>query len=529
MHDETRSQEGEYKVGPVKRFLAVIGGADPRILGRAPETAFRFAEIAVVLIGTAVIAGLSMAFALISGVHLPIAAAIPLAVVWALVILNLDRFLTSQMKSTRNLWKLIGSALPRVALAAIIGVIVAVPMTIRIFQSEVDAEVAKMGREQSTALTAELAQSNLTGRRDDQRKQVEQLRIQASGGEAQTGADSRVTAVLDKVERAKADWQIKDEEATQAELLFQCDRYGDETARAKLKDPSKCSPKSGPNGLAAQYEGEAKQLRTQANELNDIYTRGREELSAIESEVASDTATTQGQRRQEAEDALPAALDELRRLDEMVKDEADAARAKVEGATGLLAQIQALGRLSQDDAMGQAHIAVIALFFVIELLPVIVKAFSAYGDPSLYEVTEETEKKALVQEAKIRRDRQIQSVEGEAQRDLSIEADMLEREKALGIAANEFVQAQMHEIVTASLQRWSEEVQRELADPTVTDSGTAPKYEPAMPNGGGMNGYPPSPVSPIVGPVNDVYEVPQTSQRSGLLKSDFVPMEGTDL
>lgn len=535
LSDETRPEDGKYRLGPVKKFFAVVGGADPRILDRAPETAFRFVEISLVLIGTAVVAGLSMVFALTNGLHLALAAAIPLSIVWGLLILNLDRFLTGQMRSTRNVGKLLSMVLPRVLLAAIIGVIVAVPMTIRIFQSEVDAEVARMARAASVNLTEELADSNATKQRDAMSEKVERLKSQAVGGDVPESADDdRVVAVQRKVERAKEDWEAKQEEATQAELLFQCDRYGDETARSKLKDPSKCSPKSGPNGLAAQYEREAKQLLDQANSLKDSYAQAREELSAVEAEVAAGQAATLDLRKQEAEAQLPVALEELRRLEAEVSAEAEAQREKVAGANGMLNQIRALHNLSQDGAMGAAHAAVVALFFVIELLPVIVKAFSAYGDPSLYETIEEAEKKALIQEAKVWRDREIQRVEGEAQRDQAIETDMLEREKALGIEANEFVHTQMRDVVSNSLTRWSEQVQRELMRPTTwqpTDnvwttpdaSGNGPTYQPTDPA---------APVSPdveaVYGPgVTPV--VPQTAQRSGLLTSDFVPMNGSDL
>ena len=166
--------------GRIKTFLAVLGGADPRIIAKVPETAFHFAEIAVVLLGTALIAGLSMMFALTSGVGLPLQVAIPLAIVWAVIILSLDRFLTSQMKSSRNILKLLGAALPRIALAAIIGVIVAVPMTIRIFQSEVNAEVGEMRRATSAELSAKLDNGEVAKALAKQRERISELRAQAA-------------------------------------------------------------------------------------------------------------------------------------------------------------------------------------------------------------------------------------------------------------------------------------------------------------------------------------------------------------
>ncbi|CNL14632.1 Uncharacterised protein [Mycobacterium tuberculosis] len=56
------------------------------------------------------------------------------------------------------------------------------------------------------------------------------------------------------------------------------------------------------------------------------------------------------------------------------------------GAVGLLSQISGLNRLSEKEpAILWAHILIAALFFMIELLPVLVKVLTSYGDPSLYE------------------------------------------------------------------------------------------------------------------------------------------------
>ena len=56
------------------------------------------------------------------------------------------------------------------------------------------------------------------------------------------------------------------------------------------------------------------------------------------------------------------------------------------GATGLLSQMSAMERLAeQEPAIRWAHLLIAGLFFMIELLPVIVKVLTSYGDPSLYE------------------------------------------------------------------------------------------------------------------------------------------------
>ncbi len=123
------------------RRMAVLGGADNDVLDEVPEEVPRFVQMFLVLAGTALVSALSMMFALLTGVRVSILLAIPLAIVWGLIIFNLDRFLTSTMRSTKNVFRLLGLAMPRVIMAALIGVVVAEPLVLQIFQNDINREV----------------------------------------------------------------------------------------------------------------------------------------------------------------------------------------------------------------------------------------------------------------------------------------------------------------------------------------------------------------------------------------------------
>ncbi len=103
--------------------MAVLGGADNDVLDEVPEEVPRFVQMFLVLAGTALVSSLSMMFALLTGVRISIFLAIPLALVWGLIIFNLDRFLTSTMRSTKNIFRLLGLAFPRIIMAALIGIV----------------------------------------------------------------------------------------------------------------------------------------------------------------------------------------------------------------------------------------------------------------------------------------------------------------------------------------------------------------------------------------------------------------------
>ena len=94
------------------RRLAVLGGADASVLDQVPTETPRFVQMFFVIAGTALISAISMYFALTTGVRIVAWGALPLAIVWALIIFNLDRFLTSTMRSTHSVGRLIGLASP---------------------------------------------------------------------------------------------------------------------------------------------------------------------------------------------------------------------------------------------------------------------------------------------------------------------------------------------------------------------------------------------------------------------------------
>ena len=93
---------------------------------------------------------LSMMFALNNGVHTPLPVAIIGGITWGFIILNIDRFLVLSMGHTRNWKKLLLMALPRLALATVISIVVATPMTLRIFQHDIDNQMMLQQTTEST-------------------------------------------------------------------------------------------------------------------------------------------------------------------------------------------------------------------------------------------------------------------------------------------------------------------------------------------------------------------------------------------
>lgn len=365
------------------RTLAILGGAEGEILDRVPGETPRFVQMFFVLAGTALVSAISMLFALTTGVQAAIWLAVPLAVVWALIIFNLDRFLTSTMTSTRNVWKLIGLAIPRVIMAAIIGFVVAEPLVLQIFHNDIAREVASTNITQAQADQDALETGPEKKALDAASDRVAELENQAATGivagtDSSSATESAAQATVDDLTAKMTEQQAV---IDQARVLYQCELTGEGAGTV----PG-CT---GVNGEGASSDAAQAQLAEAQQTYDALAAQLRtanEELAAAGTAAKENTSTSESQNREEAQSQLPAARDSYDTALAAYNARAESVASGNAGAIGLLSQISGLNRLSEKEpTILWAHILIAALFFMIELLPVLVKVLTSYGDPSLYE------------------------------------------------------------------------------------------------------------------------------------------------
>jgi hypothetical protein len=125
------------------KFLWWCAGAHQQLLKQYPSEHTKYSGLGGVLLATFVLASISAGYALYS-IFGNILAAIVFAIIWGLIIFNFDRFLVSTMRkygiTTRQQWLM---ALPRLALAILIGFTIARPLELKIFEKEINVKVAE--------------------------------------------------------------------------------------------------------------------------------------------------------------------------------------------------------------------------------------------------------------------------------------------------------------------------------------------------------------------------------------------------
>lgn len=377
-----RAQRRRERTSAARR-LAVLGGAEGSVLDEVPTETPRFVQMFFVLAGTALVSAISMYFALVTGVRIAAFVAVPLALVWALIIFNLDRFLTSTMRSTHNVWRLIGLAIPRVIMAAVIGIVVAEPLVLQIFQNDIAREVNATNITQAQSDQDAVTSGPERQALDAASERVAALESQAAtgvvdGAETTTASAAAAQASVDDLTAKLAEQQ---QVIDQARAIYQCEINGQGAGEVEG-----CS---GVAGEGASSEAAEAQLAAAQASYDDLAAKLRSAQADLADAQASGTAAasaSEEQNKQQARDELPAAREQYQAALAAYDARAAEIASGNAGAVGLLSQIGALERLGErEPTLKWAHLLIAVLFFMIELLPVIVKVLTSYGDPSLYE------------------------------------------------------------------------------------------------------------------------------------------------
>ncbi len=137
-----------------KKFLWWCAGAHQELLRQFESEQTKYSALGGVLLATFVLASLAAGYAVYT-VFDNVLYGLLFGVIWGLIIFNFDRFLVSTMRKygvskRRQVWM----AVPRMVLALLIGLTIARPLELKIFEKEVNVKMAdnlhrKIGRNDS--------------------------------------------------------------------------------------------------------------------------------------------------------------------------------------------------------------------------------------------------------------------------------------------------------------------------------------------------------------------------------------------
>ncbi|HEX6343916.1 DUF4407 domain-containing protein [Umezawaea sp.] len=341
-------------------WLARLSGARVSILEKAPGDVNKHAAMGGVLLSTSGVAAVSAFFALYSVLELPAYAAVLAGLVWGVVIFNLDRMLVVTMTRS-NGWLLnLFAAIPRVALAVVIGTIISMPLVLRIFEPEINSELIAMQAETTKQNQGKVADAfaKITELEGEERELLDVL----SGKSTTTISDDP------DVKAAKAGLDTAEKAYQEANRLAQCEFDG------------ACGTNVPGDGESYQQK---KRAADEARSTRDKAQTALDEATAKVTKRLQDGASTETDN---ARKRLPELQGDLERLREDRADLEKRGSTATAADTGLLARLEALDRITEGSPSGgRAHTALFLLFLCIELLPVVVKLMAGFGPETLYD------------------------------------------------------------------------------------------------------------------------------------------------
>lgn len=156
-------------VSKITRALWWCAGADEHFLSKSPmQDRVKYAGIGGIVLCTGLLAAFSGGFAFYTifgpknnAIHDTFSwgallGSAVFAVVWGLIILNLDRFIVSSTGkgdgTDKVTLKEFGQAIPRIIIALILGLAISAPLEIKILESEIDSELSAYQKEYAEKL-----------------------------------------------------------------------------------------------------------------------------------------------------------------------------------------------------------------------------------------------------------------------------------------------------------------------------------------------------------------------------------------
>lgn len=215
----------------MNKFFIFCSGVHPAFLKRCPSENNKYVGIGATIFFTGILAFFSSAYAFYTVFQSQLTAML-LGAVWGLMIFNLDRYIVSSIKKTGSRWNQFVMSVPRLIFAVIIALVISKPIEMKLFESEIDAEIVSMQqskyKDQESLLVSRFSDKELELGNDIARMErmvsdkelfKNELIAQAVAEADGTGGSmQRNLGPIYRIKKEKADAAILDWQNTKAEI-----------------------------------------------------------------------------------------------------------------------------------------------------------------------------------------------------------------------------------------------------------------------------------------------------------------------
>jgi hypothetical protein len=365
------------------RVLIWLSGASRKILDECPTDRGRYVGIGTAIGVTAVMAGVSLAFALVTALRVPFKFALPFAIGWGIAILCLDRLFVVSLPRTGTRRAHLLRATPRVLLALLLGFVISTPFVLQIFRPEIEHEITVLQAQAEQSYLKSQAAGQLQGNINTDVATVNRLSTEAGGGgqpptPPQDAQINILTAELSQAEGQQSRAQVQESADS---TTWSCQLYG-AAPNSNCAGFKNVGP--GPLANAAKNAYDAAQAEYQHASNNVSTLNG--EIGPLRTQASQYVASTEASVKAEAQSRLPAAKAALASAQQQQAAETAKFTSQNDSDSGLLIRMQALDALTSGNlTLEAARWLLFALFVVIDCMPVMIKVMLNMGPESNYD------------------------------------------------------------------------------------------------------------------------------------------------
>jgi Domain of unknown function (DUF4407) len=358
------------KFNQMRRLVLALSGADEEILAYVPSERTRFESLGWAILITSGMAMISMWFALSSALGINGILAIPVAVFWGLVIMGIDRWLITSMPIDGS--RKFAMAAPRVLLAILLGTLISTPLVLRIFQSEINAQMAVMQQKNYSSFLSGQSTSQVNQQVTTYYNELQQLDTVINSQGAQTGnsaADPQLVSYNRQLTQLQGQLNHWTTLKTQYYNAYICQLYGGPACPKKGAGPAY-------KASYASYQQASQQVTSTQAQIGNV----QGEIQQRDQFLTSTSKASQQQRYQEALNQRPLVQTEYNTAVQRRNQLQAAFYAQNQASHGILMRLEALSQLSSGNfTVAAARFLLFLLFLVIECLPVTVKLLQRPG------------------------------------------------------------------------------------------------------------------------------------------------------
>jgi hypothetical protein len=375
------------------------------------------------------------------------------------MILNIDRFLVVSMEATRSVGQLLLMALPRLAMAALFSLAISTPLVLRVFSSDIKAQIYSTQLQRSEQQAARISASKESRDAAALAKQIAQDQAVLDGHLPDRVTSPALQQAQQQVISLTAQQQQAQAASDTAYEAWQCELYG------AGPNCHRASTRAGPGPLAGAKQQEYIEARARLAAVTTSLQRATAAEQTAERQVETAQAGALAAAQRQARSDLPALRSRYATVQADLQKISNAGTAVNFGDTGILAQLQALTeRSSRNGTVLAAHLVVMALFFLIEILPVTTKVLLNLQLPTAYEVVAQAADADVKEGVEARQVETRRIREGETRDRLAADEDRRRHELTLTKQAYQQLASEVAPILGETVREWGDHVRSARAN-----------------------------------------------------------------